>query len=221
MTDAIFPLEEQADSPLTTATRDSGRVLDLLVAVALLLVMAPIMLLVAAAVYAEDGGTAFFVQTRVGLGGRTFKCIKFRSMAPNADWRLTELLDRCSEARRQWTQNRKLQKDPRVTFVGRFIRSKSLDELPQLFNVVMGDMSLVGPRPIMVEEIGLYGRRLALYKTVRPGMTGLWQVAGRGDTTFRSRIAMDMAYIRARAPLLDLKILLATIPIAVLGRGSY
>jgi lipopolysaccharide/colanic/teichoic acid biosynthesis glycosyltransferase len=194
---------------------------DIVVGFLVLLLVLPIMLVVAALIYIEDGGPIFFVQPRIGLGGGIFNCIKFRSMSVNADDRLANLLRDSAEARWQWAQNRKLQRDPRVTVVGRFIRRWSVDELPQLINVMTADMNLVGPRPIMVEEAGIYGRRLSRYKTVRPGLTGLWQVNGRANASFRSRVAMDMVYIRRRSHLMDIGIFLSTIPVVVLGRGSY
>jgi exopolysaccharide production protein ExoY len=187
----------------------------------LLVLAAPIMLLVAASIWIEDGGSIFFVQERIGRGGRVFPCLKFRSMALNAEHHIDKVLERDPVARQEWALNRKLRCDPRVTMVGRLIRRGSLDELPQLFNVLLGDMGLVGPRPIMTNEVSLYGSRLSYYCTVRPGLTGLWQISGRSHASFRSRIAMDMVYIRSRRIAFDLRILVATIPVVLFGRGSY
>lgn len=197
------------------------RTVDLGLALVLLFICLPIMLLVAAAIYIEDGGPIFYVQPRVGRWGKVFDCLKFRSMGRNADARLYDVLLTDPVARAQWTNNRKLARDPRVTRVGRVIRRQSLDELPQLLNVLKGQMSVVGPRPIMIEEQKLYGRRLAAYVKVRPGITGLWQVSGRGDASFRSRIAMDMVYLRSRRLRSDLKILARTVPAVLSSRGSY
>jgi lipopolysaccharide/colanic/teichoic acid biosynthesis glycosyltransferase len=197
------------------------RLFDLALTSLLLVFGAPFMLLTAACIWLEDGGPVFFVQSRVGQNGVVFPCLKFRSMSLDADDRWAALLQSSPEARAEWALNRKLRKDPRVTFVGRFIRRRSLDELPQLFNVFVGHMSLVGPRPIMMDEVGLYGSRLRHYCSLRPGLTGLWQIMGRADASFRSRIAMDMIYIRSRRMTLDLWIIVVTIPAVVLGRGSY
>jgi exopolysaccharide production protein ExoY len=199
----------------------ASRLFDLTLALLFLVLATPIMLLAAACIWLEDGKPIFFPQKRVGQNGRIFMCLKFRSMSVDADDRWAALLQSSPQAREEWTLNRKLQKDPRVTRVGRFIRRRSLDELPQLINVLAGHMSLVGPRPIMVDEVGLYGSRLRHYYTLRPGITGLWQVSGRSHASFRSRIAMDIVYIRSRRIALDLRILVATIPAVLLGRGSY
>jgi exopolysaccharide production protein ExoY len=208
-------------SPWDAGGRSYPSPFDLVLAAMALLAATPIMLLVAGCIWLEDGGPVFFVQKRVGHGGRIFPCLKFRSMSLNADASLNALLSRDPSARAEWISKRKLRNDPRVTFVGRLIRRGSLDELPQLFNVLLGHMSLVGPRPIMVDEIKLYGARLRHYCTVRPGLTGLWQVSGRGDASFRSRVAMDMVYIRSQGVALNLWIVAATIPAVIFGRGSY
>lgn len=179
------------------------------------------MLTAALAIYVEDGGPIFYTQPRVGRYGKTFRCFKFRSMEVNAEARIEEVLSANPLAQAQWLTNRKLTRDPRVTVVGRLLRRCSLDELPQLINVLRGDMSIVGPRPIMLDERLLYGHRLGAYIQVRPGVTGLWQVSGRADASFRSRIAMDMVYLRTRCLRLDLKVLARTIPAVLVGRGSY
>lgn len=190
-------------------------------AAALLLLFAPLMLVLALLIYIEDGKPVFFVQKRVGRGGLLFPCVKFRSMRPTAEAELAALLDRDAEARQEWEQTQKLQSDPRVTRIGAMLRRHSLDEIPQLFNVVVGQMELVGPRPIVPAEIKRYGRRFPAYCAVRPGLTGLWQVNGRSDTSYRRRVAIDVCYSRNKSPALDLTILLATVPIVLFGRGSY
>jgi exopolysaccharide production protein ExoY len=187
----------------------------------ILLFALPIMLAVGLAIYIEDGGAVFFRQPRVGRDRRTFLCIKFRSMVPDAEERMARILAEDPEARREYARVRKLKNDPRVTKVGRWIRRRSLDELPQLLNVIRGEMSLVGPRPILISEESAYGARLTHYCLVRPGMTGLWQVSGRSHASFRSRIAMDMVYVRSQGLALDVKILLATLPVVMLSKGSY
>lgn len=163
-----------------------------------------------------------FAHERVGLGGRRFRCFKFRTMHTDASERLDELLASDLVAREEWARDFKLRNDPRVTQLGAFLRRTSLDELPQLFNVLKGDMCLVGPRPIVEKELAMYGRYARYYLSIRPGMTGLWQVSGRNDTSYRRRVALDCAYVKSQCFLLDLRIILRTLP-ALLGRrcGAY
>lgn len=198
-----------------------GRVFDICFSAVFLALLAPVMLATALAIYLEDGGGVLFSQSRLGFAGRSFRCFKFRSMCMDAEERLGALLDVSPAARAQWEQDHKLKVDPPITRVGAFIRKYSLDELPQLFNVLRGEMTLVGPRPIIQAEVWRYGRRFGHYCAVKPGLTGLWQVNGRNDASYRSRVAMDVVYARNRGPFLDLKILLATIPAVILSRGSY
>ena len=216
--------------PTTAAPRPSfqsgsngplQRASDLALSTILLFAAIPFMLAVAAAIYIEDGGPIFFVQPRLGRDGRLFGCFKFRSMAPRAEDLLEHILVDNGAARKEWVATQKLQHDPRVTRVGAFIRKYSLDELPQLVNILMGDMSLIGLRPIIESEIERYGRRIAYYYARRPGLTGLWQVSGRSDTGYRARVAMDVIYARRQRVALDLRILAATIPAVFRGRGSY
>jgi lipopolysaccharide/colanic/teichoic acid biosynthesis glycosyltransferase len=158
----------------------------------------------------------------VGRGGALFGCLKFRSMVIDSEARLAELLARDPAARAEWEATRKLKRDPRVTSVGRFLRASSLDELPQLINVLRGEMSLVGPRPVIQAELEQhYGAAAAHYMSVRPGITGLWQVSGRNDTTYEQRVRLDVSYVARASFAEDLRILLAT-PVAVLRRrGAY
>ena len=199
----------------------SIRAVDLAGAALALLLFAPLFLIVAAAIKLEDGGPVFYAHGRLGRGGRGFGCLKFRSMAPDAAERLQALLAASAEARAEWARDHKLKADPRRTAVGIFLRRTSLDELPQLLNVLRGEMSLVGPRPIVAEERARYGRRFASYVRVRPGITGLWQVSGRNDTTYRRRVALDHAFVRGYGLRLYLRILVVTIPAVLLRRGSY
>lgn len=202
------------DAPVTEA-------MNFTVALVALVFLAPLMIAVAFLVYLQDGGPAIFAHKRLGKGGRHFRCLKFRSMAIDAEQRLAELLARDPEARAEWEKDHKLRNDPRVTKLGAFLRKSSLDELPQLFNVLRGEMSLVGPRPIVDAEVPKYGRRFRHYCRVKPGITGLWQVSGRNDTGYRSRVAMDCIYAERRSALLDAKIMVATVPAVLLSRGSY
>ncbi|MCR5880874.1 sugar transferase [Phenylobacterium sp. J367] len=190
-------------------------------AVLALIFLAPIMIAVAIAVYAQDGGPILFAHRRLGRDGRHFHCLKFRSMAVDAEKRLRDLLASDPQARAEWEADHKLRNDPRVTKLGEFLRKTSLDELPQLFNVLRGEMSLVGPRPIVDGEIAKYGRRFRQYCAVKPGITGLWQVSGRNDTTYRARVAMDCVYAARRSALMDFRILVLTVPAVLARKGSY
>jgi exopolysaccharide production protein ExoY len=197
------------------------RALDILGASALLLATLPVFLILAIMVK-MDGGKVFYAHERVGRGGRLFGCLKFRSMVADADRRLAMLLERDPVARAEWESTRKLKNDPRVTWVGRFLRGTSLDELPQIINVLRGDMSLVGPRPVQAAELAAYyGQAAQHYLAVRPGITGPWQVSGRNDTSYAQRVALDVAYVMHPSLTNDIRILLRT-PGAVLARrGAY
>ncbi|MBW4329923.1 sugar transferase [Stakelama sp. CBK3Z-3] len=197
------------------------RVIDVLVSVIAIIFFAPLMVIIALLVFAADPGPVLFAHKRIGRGGREFPCLKFRSMAVDADERLRELLRIDATAREEWARDHKLRNDPRITGIGGFLRKSSLDELPQLFNVLRGDMSLVGPRPIVHAEAERYGRYLIDYCAVRPGITGLWQVSGRNDVTYRRRVAMDVTYSRKRSTKMNLRILAITVPSVVLAKGSY
>lgn len=196
------------------------RVLNVVVAALAILFLLPLLISVAVAVRVQDGGPALFRQARIGRDGIPFYCLKFRSMATDADVRLQALLAVDPVAREEWALQHKLKNDPRITGLGNFLRKSSLDELPQLFNVLFGDMNLVGPRPVVQAEAARYGRRFQEYCAVRPGITGLWQVSGRSDTTYRRRVAMDVLYSRRKSPALDARILLATVPAVLLRKGS-
>ena len=195
------------------------RALDILGAGIGLVLLAPFFLIVALMVRA-DGGPAFFAHQRVGRGGKLFGCLKFRSMVIDSQARLEALLANDPAARAEWEATRKLKNDPRITRIGRFLRSTSLDELPQLINVLLGEMSLVGPRPVQEAEIDrYYGASAAHYMAVRPGITGLWQVSGRSETSYESRVALDVSYVSRPSLLADISILLRT-PVAVLSRRA-
>jgi lipopolysaccharide/colanic/teichoic acid biosynthesis glycosyltransferase len=202
------------DQPLTEA-------MNFAIALVALVFLSPVMLAVALMVFAQDGGPMLFAHRRLGKDGRYFYCLKFRSMAVDAQERLASLLANDPAARAEWDKDHKLKTDPRVTKLGDFLRKTSLDELPQLFNVLKGEMSLVGPRPIVEAEIAKYGRRFRHYCAVKPGITGLWQVSGRNDTTYRARVAMDCVYARRRNAVMDFGIMLATVPAVLARKGSY
>lgn len=189
------------------------------VAFVLLLVLSPAMLAIAVAIWRVDGAPVMFGHYRVGRNGRIFKCLKFRTMLRNSEEALAELLRNDPAAREEWERDFKLTHDPRITGIGRFLRSTSLDELPQLINVIRGEMAVVGPRPITVQELTRYGRVRWHYLAVRPGMTGLWQVSGRNRVTYDERVDLDRSYVEERTLMLDVAILLRTVK-AVAGRDG-
>jgi undecaprenyl-phosphate galactose phosphotransferase len=196
------------------------RAFDLAAAAALLAFTAPLLLLVALRVKLADGGAVVFAHTRVGRHGRPFRCYKFRTMVPNSAEALAELLAKDPQARAEWAKDRKLKRDPRVTPLGRFLRKTSLDELPQLVNVVRGEMSLVGPRPVVPDELELYGEAKVYYLQVRPGLTGLWQVSGRSDLDYARRVALDAWYVRNWTLWYDVLILCRTLLVVPAGGGG-
>jgi len=197
------------------------RTIDIVGASCAILFLMPLFVVVAALVLLTSRGRVFFGQKRIGRDGRLFTCFKFRSMVVDAEQRLHDLLATDPAAREEWLRDHKLKKDPRVTPIGTFLRKSSLDELPQFLNVLRGDMSLVGPRPIVIGEIPRYGRYLRSYASVKPGLTGLWQISGRSNTSYRRRVALDVTYARSKSLRLDISILLATVPAVVGARGSY
>jgi lipopolysaccharide/colanic/teichoic acid biosynthesis glycosyltransferase len=185
------------------------RTVDVAGALALGLMLSPFIIAVVIAISVE-GGSVIYRHRRIGKNGKAFDCLKFRTMVANADQVLKDLLNQHPELREEWLRDHKLRDDPRITVVGRFLRRTSLDELPQLWNILRGDMSLVGPRPVVWEELFRYGRNAVSYLAVKPGLTGLWQISGRNDVSYRRRVAMDVYYVRNRNLLLDLYILALT-----------
>ncbi len=217
-----YGLEQAAGSPLfRRRNRAVKRVFDVLAASLLLIFALPLAAAIALAVFLESGGPVFFLHTRVGRYGRFFRLWKFRSMRADADAILARHLAQHPELRREWLQTRKLKNDARITRVGRWLRRSSLDELPQLWNVLGGSMSLVGPRPIVWEETAQYGSALERYARVQPGLTGLWQVSGRTELSYRRRVHLDTQYIHQWSFILDLKILCQTVPAVLRRHGAY
>ena len=196
------------------------RMLDVVGAIGLAIVFSPLIIAVSM-ILTIRGGSIIYRHRRVGVGGKTFECLKFRTMIPNADRELFKLLEQNEHLKAEWIKARKLQQDPRVTRVGHFLRRTSLDELPQLWNVLRGEMSLVGPRPVVREELLRYGRSVSMYLAVKPGVTGLWQATGRNDTDYRRRVAMDVYYVRNQSLGLDLYILFRTAGVVLAGNGAY
>ncbi len=198
-----------------------GRTLDLLLAAMALVMFSPVMVVVALLVAAERSGPILFRHTRIGLKDRPFRVLKFRSMHVDGDAILAAHLSANPAAAAEWALHHKLRVDPRVTGLGLFLRKSSLDELPQLINVLLGEMSIVGPRPIVQAEADRYGRHFKAYCSVRPGITGIWQVSGRNNVSYRRRILMDALYARRKCVALDVKLILATIPAVLARKGSY
>jgi len=197
------------------------RIFDLISASITLVVFSPLFLFVVVLLRLTDPGPVIFRHIRVGQGGRRFACLKFRSMVADSEKVLKTLLESDPAARMEWERTQKLANDPRITPVGKFLRQSSLDELPQLFNVIRGDMSLVGPRPIVPAEVTRYGDKLGLYLQARPGITGIWQVSGRNDCGYDRRIEMDANYVRNWRFSTDLLILLRTLGAVIARKGSY
>jgi Undecaprenyl-phosphate galactose phosphotransferase WbaP len=197
------------------------RTLDIFVALSALIFLAPMMIVIALLIKNKDGGPSLFKQKRIGLNGEEFLCLKFRSMVTNATEELDKVLRSDPEAAAEWARDQKLRNDPRITAVGRFIRKTSLDELPQLLNILKGEMSIIGPRPIVNNEIEKYGSFFNYYASVKPGVTGLWQISGRNDTTYEERVQLDVEYAKKWSFWLDLKILVMTIPAVLHSKGAY
>ncbi|MCW3796981.1 sugar transferase [Sphingomonas sp. BN140010] len=196
------------------------RALDIVIASVALLLLWPVMVATALIIRLSGPGPIVFSHQRLGHGGKVFPCLKFRTMRQDADRVLQEVLSSSPELMEEWKARRKLRNDPRILPVGGVLRRYSLDELPQLFNVLRGDMSLIGPRPLATDEAGYYANSFPLYCMVKPGITGLWQVSGRNDVSYRQRVELDCQYVRTHCLRIDLLILLRTIP-AIMGGTGY
>lgn len=185
------------------------------------LLLSPLFLLIALAIKMADGGPAFYRHSRIGRNGVPFSCLKFRTMAPNADAVLEDHLAKDRQAAAEWQARQKLKDDPRITPLGLVLRKTSLDELPQLLNIVKGEMSVVGPRPIVRAEVPKYGEAIEQYLSARPGLTGLWQISGRNDVDYIRRVALDRLYVEEWSFVGDLEIVLRTFIAVLLSRGCY
>lgn len=190
-------------------------------ALLVILVFSPLLLFIAFRIWRVDGAPLTFAHYRVGLRGRQFRCFKFRSMVRNSDELLATLLRTDPAARAEWDRDQKLRNDPRVTRIGELLRKTSLDELPQLFNILRGEMHFVGPRPVTVDELKRYGARKRHYMSVKPGLTGLWQVSGRNNTTYQERVEFDSDYVERRSPFFDSWILLRTVKVVITRDGAH
>lgn len=201
--------------------RKIKRIFDLVACVCALPVVVPVCAVLAGLVSLGSSGSPIYKQERIGRNGKKFTLYKFRTMVKNADRQLEKYLKENPQMASEWKKTQKLHDDPRVTRIGHFLRKSSLDELPQIFNILKGDMSLVGPRPIVDSEIEKYGKMYSEYCEMTPGLTGLWQVSGRNDATYDRRLACDHYYLHNWSLKLDLMILLKTIPVAFQGFGAY
>jgi exopolysaccharide production protein ExoY len=199
----------------------SKRIVDIILAATGIIILSPLLALCFFACFISSPGPALFRHHRVGFAGKYFGCFKFRTMVEDSEERLRAFLASNSEARTEWASTRKLRFDPRVTAIGSILRKTSLDELPQLFNVLSGDMSIVGPRPVTKEELVRYSSSAPAYLACRPGITGLWQVSGRSGTTYSKRIACDSFYARKWSMALDAKIMLFTLPALLDSDNAY
>ncbi|MDR7038592.1 exopolysaccharide production protein ExoY [Methylobacterium sp. BE186] len=199
----------------------SKRTFDIIVAVAALIVLLPLFFSIAILIRFSDGGSPFYRHPRLGRSNTRFDCLKFRTMHVDSQAILTRYLSDNPAAMDEWRRSHKLKDDPRVTSIGYLLRKTSLDELPQLINVISGEMSIVGPRPIVSSEIEKYGHDATIYFSVRPGLTGAWQVSGRSDTTYAERVRLDRAYVETWSLAKDMIIVARTIPAVFFARGSY
>lgn len=205
------------------------RVFDVFFSAAVLILTSPLFLILAISILiaSKGKGKVVYAHERIGRGGKPFRCYKFRTMYPDADARLKEILEKNADLKREWEQTYKLKNDPRVTPIGAFLRKTSLDEFPQFWNVLKGDLSVVGPRPVVQAEINKYfGPKAAQVLSVRPGLTGPWQVSGRSDTSYQKRIEMDLAYVNKPGNAFnklidDIILIIMTIPCMLSSRGAY
>jgi lipopolysaccharide/colanic/teichoic acid biosynthesis glycosyltransferase len=211
----------------TTATKSrlprggtTKRAFDVTLASVMILLALPAMFFIALMMFSTDRGPILFAHERIGHKGRRFKCLKFRSMVVDSQQALQRHLDMFPQARAEWEATQKLRNDPRITPLGRFLRVTSLDELPQLFNVIRGDMSLVGPRPIVQDEVSRYADDIVYYAAMRPGITGLWQVSGRSDVGYDQRVRLDRQYAQEWSFVGDMTILIKTVKVVALRTGS-
>jgi exopolysaccharide production protein ExoY len=199
----------------------SKRFVDIVLALSGIILLSPLLITCFLVTWASSPGTVLFRHKRVGFNGKLFDCLKFRTMVDDAPARLRKLLEADATAVAQWAQCQKLRNDPRVTPIGAILRKSSLDELPQLFNVLMGDMSIVGPRPVTEDELSRYGTAVRAYMACRPGITGLWQVAGRSSTSYETRVSCDAYYARMWSMSLDSMIIIVTIPSVLFTKNAY
>lgn len=203
--------------------RFAKRLFDVVFSSLILILFSPLYLILALAIAIASPGPVFYVQQRIGKNYQPFGCIKFRTMVTNADEVLREMIANSPELKQEFEGNFKLKNDPRITWIGRFLRATSLDEFPQFWNVLKGDMSVVGPRPLVAEELFMYGRHIDTILKIRPGITGLWQVSGRNDIPYERRVQIDVYYVKFRNFWLDLWVIFKTIGVVIFPKnnGAY
>jgi lipopolysaccharide/colanic/teichoic acid biosynthesis glycosyltransferase len=199
------------------------RIFDIVFSSIVLVLCSPLCLVLAIAIACTSSGSIFYIQERVGKNYKHFGCIKFRTMIPNADRVLSEMMAQSADLHQEFSENFKLKQDPRITKIGKFLRTTNLDEFPQFINVLKGEMSVVGPRPLVPEELERYGNHIDRVLTIRPGITGLWQVSGRNDIPYDQRIRIDVSYVKRRNFWLDLRIVVKTVLLTVVSKnnGAY
>lgn len=199
------------------------RTFDIVFSLSAIVLFSPVYLFLALLIAISSRGSIFYIQERVGKNYKKFRCLKFRTMIENADEVLLDLMESCPQIRQEFEETFKLKHDPRITWIGKFLRLTSLDEFPQFWNVLMGDMSVVGPRPLVVEELPKYGKHIDKILTIRPGITGLWQVSGRNDIPYPQRIKIDLYYVNFKNFWMELSIIVKTIGVIMFPKnnGAY
>lgn len=200
--------------------RFKKRAFDIAVAACALAFFAPLMALIAIALLVQDGRPLFYKHQRIGLGGRPFLCWKFRTMTRDSEQQLRQLLDSSETCRQQWNSNQKLDQDPRAHRLGALLRRSGLDELPQFVNVLRGEMSVVGPRPVVLDELARYGKHAKYYLALRPGITGLWQVSRRSDTSYDERVEFDVRYCKTWTIAGDIAVVARTVAVLLTTHES-
>ena len=221
MSDIADDVKERSIARLRPVGGGTKRLIDVVLASIGIVTLLPLFSLCVLGILLTSRGSVLFRHRRVGFQGRHFDCLKFRTMAPDASERLNEYLGRNPRAAQEWAESCKLKYDPRVTPLGRVLRRTSLDELPQLFNVLKGEMSIVGPRPVTDEELEKYGVRVSAYLACKPGITGLWQISGRSKASYRERVRLDDTYAKNWSLVLDAKTMLLTLPVLLGSDDAY
>jgi exopolysaccharide production protein ExoY len=221
LSDLHIDLDLSSGASASPVGRMSKRIVDIVLALSGIILLSPLLILCFVLTWVSSRETVLFRHKRVGFNGKPFDCLKFRTMVGDAPERLRKLLETDPAAAAEWAQCQKLRNDPRVTRIGAILRESSLDELPQLFNVLMGSMSIVGPRPVTEDELSRYGASVKAYTACRPGITGLWQVTGRGTASYQTRVSCDAYYARKWSLSLDSKIIIVTIPSVLFTKNAY
>jgi exopolysaccharide production protein ExoY len=221
LSDFQIDLDSNSEASMSPVGLMSKRFVDIVLALSGIILLSPLLVICFVVTRASSSAPVLFRHRRIGFNGKPFDCLKFRTMVSDASERLTKLLETDAVAAAEWAQGQKLRKDPRVTPIGVILRKSSLDELPQLFNVLKGEMSIVGPRPVTEDELSRYGASIKAYTACRPGITGLWQVTGRSSTSYETRVSCDAYYARMWSLWLDSKIIIVTVPSVLFTKNAY